>query len=64
MKPQPLIETGLKSPGGICWHAAKKSLFIADGAGQAIYKYQLGFSGNTVKVVGVQEIAAINLGNS
>lgn len=64
LKPQPLIEVGLKSPGGICWHPAKKTLYVADGAAQAIYKYQLGFSGNTMHIVGKQETAAVNLGTS
>lgn len=64
LKPQPLIEVGLKSPGGICWHPAKKALYVADGAAQVIYKYTLGFQGNTMHIIGNQEIAASNLGTS
>merc|ERR1719265_3009596 len=61
LKAQPLIETGLKSPGGICWHPATKTLFVGDVAAQAIYKYKLGFSGNTMHIAGGQETAAIDV---
>jgi len=61
LEPQPLIETGLKSPGGITVHHALKKLFVADGAAEAIYQYQLGFSANAMHVVGGQVIVAKNV---
>jgi len=60
LEAQALIEVGLKSPGGICWHPQTKSLFVADGAANAIYKYKLGFTGNTMHTIGEQVIAASN----
>lgn len=58
LKPQPLIETGLKSPGGICWHPGSHSLYVADVGGSAVYKYRLGFSATSVHIVGSQEAVA------